>query len=141
MLAHYFSIAYRHLTKNLMYSLITIVGLAVGLASVFLIFQFVKTELSYDRFHESAETFIELRGMMRRANTNPILWPGHVRDFPEVESAVSLTPLGDWSYSTDLFGSQSGKRTFTTMKATCLPLTVLSLTFYFPLEKGDPGPS
>ena len=32
MLAHYFSIAYRHLTKNLMYSLITIVGLAVGLA-------------------------------------------------------------------------------------------------------------
>ena len=95
MLPHYLSIAYRHLTKNLMYSLITIAGLAIGLASVFLILQFVKTELSYDRFHESAENIYRIAWYDETPQTrtpHPMA-QAMVRDFPEVESAVSLTPL------------------------------------------------
>jgi putative ABC transport system permease protein len=55
MIKHYLKIAFRNLAKQKIYSAINILGLAVGLAGVLLIFLFVRNELSYDRFHENAE--------------------------------------------------------------------------------------
>jgi putative ABC transport system permease protein len=54
MLTNYFTTAFRNLAKNKVYSLINIMGLAFGLACVFLIINYVRSELSYDRHHQHA---------------------------------------------------------------------------------------
>jgi len=95
MLHHYFITAFRQLVRNKFYTSITVVGLAFGLASVFLIAQYLKQELSYDRFHEDASTIYRIAWI----NTNSQTRTPHpmaqamVQDFPEVENAVSLSPL------------------------------------------------
>src|ERR1700693_551924 len=48
-------IAIRNLRKNAVFSLINIVGLALGLAACLLIMEYVSFELSYDRFNKNAE--------------------------------------------------------------------------------------
>ncbi len=55
MFKNYLKIAIRNLIKQKIYSVINIMGLAVGLTGAILIFLFVRNELSYDQFHENAE--------------------------------------------------------------------------------------
>ncbi|MEM6843868.1 MAG: ABC transporter permease [Bacteroidota bacterium] len=55
MLRNYLKIAYRNLLKNKIFSLINILGLAIGMAACLLILQYVRFELSYDRFHEKSD--------------------------------------------------------------------------------------
>jgi len=55
MLKNYFRIAWRSLLKNRLFSLINILGLAVGMTFAMLIGLWVKYELSYDTFHENRE--------------------------------------------------------------------------------------
>jgi predicted permease len=50
MLINYFQLALRHLAKNRTYAAINIIGLAVGIASVLLIFRMVYYEMSFDYF-------------------------------------------------------------------------------------------
>jgi len=58
MIKSYFQLAFRHLLKNKSFSIINIVGLAIGLASSFLIFLHVQTELSYDdHFKDANDTY------------------------------------------------------------------------------------
>ncbi len=51
MLKNYLTIAYRNLLKNKVFSLINILGLAIGMTACLLILQYVGFELSYDQFH------------------------------------------------------------------------------------------
>jgi putative ABC transport system permease protein len=53
MLRNYFTIAYRNLIKNKIYTLINIFGLAIGMAACFFIFQYVHFESSYDTFNKN----------------------------------------------------------------------------------------
>ena len=55
MLFNYFKIALRNLLKKPGYSLINILGLAIGLTSVGLISMHIEYEYSYDNFHENKE--------------------------------------------------------------------------------------
>ena len=55
MLRNYLTIAVRNLKKNKVFSLINILGLAIGMAACLLIVQYVRFELSYDQFHEKAD--------------------------------------------------------------------------------------
>ncbi|WKN43081.1 ABC transporter permease [Tunicatimonas pelagia] len=55
MLRNYFKIALRTLWKSKLFSLITILGLALGMAAGWMIFRYVAFELSYDQFHASAD--------------------------------------------------------------------------------------
>lgn len=55
MLKNYLNVAIRNLVRHKGYSLINIVGLAIGLAACILIFQYVRTELAYDAFHENGD--------------------------------------------------------------------------------------
>ncbi|WP_262694255.1 ABC transporter permease [Kordiimonas aquimaris] len=55
MLRSYFIIAVRHLLRNRLYSLINIMGLAIGVAACLLIFLFVRYETSYDKWMPNAE--------------------------------------------------------------------------------------
>ena len=55
MLTNYLIIAYRNIARHKIFSAINIFGLAIGLATCLLIFQFVTFELSYDTFNENFE--------------------------------------------------------------------------------------
>jgi len=51
MLKNYFTIAFRNLWKNKIYSAINIIGLAIGMAACMVIMLFVAYEKSFDNFH------------------------------------------------------------------------------------------
>lgn len=95
MIQNYLIVAFRNLRKDLIHTSINVWGLAIGMASVFLIAMYIQYELSYDRFHEHADDLYRITW----ENSNPQTRTPHpmaqalVNDFPEVESAVSFTPL------------------------------------------------
>jgi putative ABC transport system permease protein len=60
MIKSYFKIAWRSLTRQKLYSLINISGLAIGLAVCMLIMLYVAHELSYDKFHLNAKRIVAL---------------------------------------------------------------------------------
>jgi len=91
MFRSYFKIAFRNLTKNKTFSLINIVGLAVGMAVFLLIIQYVAFELSYDSFHENADNIYRVRNDRiyadkhdKSAGCPPALGPTLKQEFPEV---------------------------------------------------------
>ncbi|MFO7842850.1 MAG: FtsX-like permease family protein [Bacteroidales bacterium] len=55
MIKNYIQTAIRVLTRNKVFSLINIFGLAIGLTSVIIIFLFIKYELSFDKHHSNYE--------------------------------------------------------------------------------------
>ena len=95
MLRNYLVISLRNLLKRKIYSIINILGLSVGLAAVIMIFLYVKEEISYDTFHDDADRIYRIAWMSQSPQTrtpHPMA-QAMVSDFPEVESAVSLSPL------------------------------------------------
>jgi putative ABC transport system permease protein len=65
MFKNYLLVTVRNLKKNSTYSLLNIIGLAVGLTAFILIALYVQYELSFDKYHENADRFWE----------NLWLWP------------------------------------------------------------------
>ena len=61
MFRNYVITTYRNLMRTKIYSLINILGLAIGMTSCLLILQYVKYEKSYDTFHENSERIYRLR--------------------------------------------------------------------------------
>ncbi|MCG8385593.1 MAG: permease prefix domain 2-containing transporter, partial [Cytophagales bacterium] len=55
MYKYHFKFAWRSLTRNLQFSVINIVGLALGLSCCILIYSFVKYHASFDDFHTDTE--------------------------------------------------------------------------------------
>lgn len=55
MLRTHFTVALRHIAKNKIYSCLNIAGLAVAIATAFLMFQFINFQLSFDNFHTNRE--------------------------------------------------------------------------------------
>lgn len=94
---NFFKIALRTLLKNKLYATINISGLALGLTCIALILLYVRYELSYDKFHSDYDTIYRITWEDDNAQTrtpHPMA-QALVTDFPEVEAAVSLSPL--WS--------------------------------------------
>ncbi|MCY3771906.1 MAG: ABC transporter permease [Gemmatimonadetes bacterium] len=92
MLHNYLIIALRNLLRYPAYTLMNIVGLAIGLAACMLILLYVWDELSYDRYHPHADRVyrviddIESAGQTVRTAGSPSGWgPALKRDFPEIE--------------------------------------------------------
>lgn len=87
--------AFRDITKNPLTAAINILGLSLGFASVFIILLFIRYELSYDKFHEHKDDIYRIAWFSQNPQTrtpHPMA-QGMVMDFPEVESAVSLSPI------------------------------------------------
>ncbi len=92
MVKNYINVAIRNLVRHKGYSLINIVGLAIGLAVCILIFQYVHMELTYDAFHENSDdiyrfvgSFQEETGEWDFSALSPIpLGPALADQYPEV---------------------------------------------------------
>src|ERR1700760_3067085 len=61
MIRNYLMLAFRNLGKRKGYSVLNILGLAIGIACCLLIFQYVAYEKSYDRFHKNVNDIVRLR--------------------------------------------------------------------------------
>jgi hypothetical protein len=60
MFKNYLKVAWRGLMRNLSFSLINILGLAIGMASAILILLWVQNEMSHDRFHAKKDRLYRL---------------------------------------------------------------------------------
>lgn len=92
MFKNYLSVALRNFKRHFGYSVINIVGLAVGMAVCLLILQYVSYERSYDDFHENGDNIYRLKRVLRTSDGRGIesaysvrsLGPVLKKDFPEV---------------------------------------------------------
>src|ERR1044071_10252235 len=60
MLRNFFLVAFRSMARQLSYSLINIVGLAIGIACSLVIFLFVYGEWSYDRGYQNSDRIYKI---------------------------------------------------------------------------------
>jgi putative ABC transport system permease protein len=97
MIKNYFKIAVRNLWRHKAFSLINILGLAVGMTACFLIFLYVSFELSYDTFHSKADRtyriVCDIKTPTEVINASGPSWavpPNAKNEFPEIESFVRI---------------------------------------------------
>lgn len=95
MFKNYFITSIRSLMRSKGFSMINIIGLAVGLATFSLISFYVYHELSFDRYHKNADRIFRVVENLRTENelllqsvSSPPMGPRMLKDFPEVESYV-----------------------------------------------------
>jgi len=99
MLKNYFKIAFRNLWRHRVFSLINIIGLTVGMTACFLIFLYVRFELSYDSMHSKADRtyriVCDIKTPTETLKTSGPSWavgPHLIKgDFPQVEASVRTT--------------------------------------------------
>jgi len=92
---NYFTVALRNISKNKIFTLINVLGLAIGLASAILIFLFIIKEKSFDRFNERANQIHRLYidggigdQSFRGAWTSMTMAPTFTEEIPEIEKFV-----------------------------------------------------
>ena len=89
MFKNYLLVTVRNLKKNSTYSLLNIIGLAVGMMAFILISLYVQYELSFDKHYEHAERIYRVV-REGRAFTPPPLGPELKEKIPEVESVSRI---------------------------------------------------
>jgi len=101
MLKNYITIAWRNMSRQKLYSGITIGGFALGLATCMMIFLFVKNEVSFDKFYKDQDRIF----LLYNRDTNPAdadRWAnvqtplaGVLRqDLPDIEKIARIMPYG-----------------------------------------------
>ncbi len=100
MFRNYLKIAGRNLLRNKLFSLINVIGLALGMACCMLIALYVNTEWSFDRFNPNIDRVYMVNKVVSEPGKNAqkdALSPGAMapeleKVFPEVEKAVRVRP-------------------------------------------------
>lgn len=137
MLNNYLLIALRNLIRQKGYSLINIIGLALGISSAMFIFIWVADEVSMNRFHVNADRIYRVEqdqdydGKTYHVNVTPFpSGEGWKKEIPEIETTVRITPTG-------ALLTKYGEKAFYESSILCVDSTFFDL-FSFPLVKGDP---
>ena len=136
MLKNYLTTALRNLWKRRAFSLINILGLSVGMTACFLIFLYVRFELSYDSFHSSANRIYRLvcdvKTPTETIKANGPAWPvlpNMKPVFPEIESAVRVATVSFLFRKGDIKYQEENS---------LLADPAFFEVFDFPLLQGDP---
>jgi len=96
MIKNYFKTAWRNLLKNKTFSVINVLGLAIGIAAFLLIINYLRFEYSFDDFNANKDRIYRVPMVITEkggrpqtfAFTYPALAPAMKKDFPEIEEAV-----------------------------------------------------
>ncbi|HWK07670.1 MAG TPA: ABC transporter permease [Puia sp.] len=136
MFRNYIRIAFRYLRQNRTFSLINVVGLAIGLTCCILISLFVYDELNYDTYPAQARDIFRV-GINVLGNGNVATYPnvdvavgeGIKTAFPEVRGFVRISSRGETFMS-------NGNRQFKEYKIGFVDSGFLSI-FSIPLREGD----
>jgi putative ABC transport system permease protein len=102
MIRNYLRVALRHTARNKAYSLINIVGLAIGMACCILIAQYVLYEMSYDDYHVDKDRIFRVaqdgQSQQERrigAVTSAPMAPALKEDYPQIEYAARMMRVGN----------------------------------------------
>jgi putative ABC transport system permease protein len=101
MLSNYFTIAFRTLSKNLLFTTLNIVGLSIGLATGLLMLLWVNDEISFDQHHPYVDQIYREVAHFKSGEEVQI-WENcpaphaayALREIPEVERAVRVAGAG-----------------------------------------------
>jgi putative ABC transport system permease protein len=100
MIKNYIKVAFRNLIKQKFYSVINILGLAVGITCSLLIGLYIYDELSYDTFHDKSDRIfrVGLNASMAGSEFSAVIssapfLQGSMNEFPEIENGVRLYKL------------------------------------------------
>ncbi|HEY5967203.1 MAG TPA: ABC transporter permease [Chitinophagaceae bacterium] len=88
MIKNYLLLAFKHLKKQKVFSVINILGLTVGITCCLMIFLFIINELSYDNFHKNGKNIYRV---LRVGNNN-----GERREIPYLSPPYGPTLVGDY---------------------------------------------
>lgn len=102
MLKNYLRTAIRGIVKSRFYTILNILGLAIGFAAFIFIFMYVSNELSYDKYHEKAERIYRIESDFNISGKHdqfavvPVpMGPALKTEFPEVELFCRFNDLGN----------------------------------------------
>jgi len=137
MLKNYFKIALVNFKKHKVYSIINILGLAIGIASCILITSYILHELSFDKFHENRDRIYRLRVDLKISDdhleipkSSPPMAEYFTQNLPEVLSAVRLQGM-------DRQPVRYADKQFSEERIFFADNSIFDI-FTFPLVKGDP---
>ncbi|MDX1637315.1 MAG: ABC transporter permease [Balneolaceae bacterium] len=103
MLTNYVKIAVRNIKRNALYSVISILGLAIGITGAPLLYLYIDNELSHDAFHEKSDRIYRIveisengdQGTRYVGQTAPVLGATLEDAHPELQEVVRLyRPVG-----------------------------------------------
>jgi putative ABC transport system permease protein len=139
MLKNYLTTALRNIKKHKVYTAINVLGLAIGLAFFILIGIYVRSELSFDKFHENKGRIFRVEQVLAHEsgteNTagGPTPLSGVLRaEIPEIESVTRVINFG-----TETFRTVDGRK-FSGNRMLVVDPEFLGI-FSFGLVKGDGG--
>ncbi|MBC8054732.1 MAG: ABC transporter permease [Sphingobacteriaceae bacterium] len=98
MLRNYFKTAFRNLLRHKLFSAINILGLALGIATAFLIVNYVSHEFNYDSFHIKKDRIYRVESQFYEGTNLTDDWAtssfgygsAMKKDFPEIEDVVRI---------------------------------------------------
>ena len=101
MIKNYLKIAWRILLRQKAFSLVNILGLAIGMAACLLIVQYINFELSYDNFHQNGDHIYRIKHqnysqgnlVENLPKTYSAVGPALKAQFPEVKEMTRVTTL------------------------------------------------
>ena len=97
MFSNYFKIAFRHIRRQKLYTMINVTGLATGMACSLLILLFAYGELTVDNFHENVDRIYRVNSIMVHSDEElstaltPIPLANDLANEPEVSDAACMT--------------------------------------------------
>jgi putative ABC transport system permease protein len=130
-------IAFRHLWKHKTFSFLNIAGLTIGMSACFLVFLYVRFELSYDNFHSKGDRIYRMVCDIKTPTevlhadvcSNPMAVNAKL-EFPEVEKFCRFS-LGSTLFRRKDVKFQEDKTGFAD--------STFFQVFDFPLIQGDPA--
>src|ERR1700733_3258657 len=136
MLQNFFKTVFRTLLRSGGFTVINIIGLAIGMAGAIIILLWIQNEVSYDQFHQNKSRIYEawnrvsFNGQVLTWDATPKVLAGTLeRDLPEVEQATRVNWSNRWVFSKD------AKEFFA--QGTQVDSNFLQV-FSFPLMEGNP---
>ncbi len=136
MFSNYLKTALRNLIRNKTFSIINIIGLAIGLAASIIIAMWVFDELSYDKFHEHSDKIYRVE--------RDIFYQGQAYLVPVTGAVYGKTILKDYPEVIDMVRVDPASLSIEDKNKTRYNETVMYVdtgffnVFTFPLAKGDP---
>ena len=146
MLRHLLTIATRNILKHFNYSILNILGLAIGISSFLFILIYVSDELKYDRFHENHK---QIYRMNRLYDSNDIhedaatmsfpFGPALAEDYPDM--IKSMVRFFDFQVSEMLFEYRKDSTNVMKFNEEWFYMADSNVfqMFTFPLLEGDPA--
>jgi putative ABC transport system permease protein len=135
---NYLKIAFRNIMMQKLYSIITVIGLAVGISCCLLIMLYVKQELSYDKFYPNADNIFRIGHTTIRPNRTSIsaatptpLAPALKAEYPEIEHITRIY------FDSQVLFEYEEKQIYEDRVIYADP--AFFDVFPFPLIKGDPS--